>query len=258
MKKASYSRAWSLQTWHQQQSMKYEAGAFSGFFVGSDKGGANAKLSVEKEYNSLQSLVRGEYFVNTSATWQQFNNATDSAGVLHIGSHAMMTSGDSVPFLQLYDKPFYLFDLRYKKFSPSLVVLGACKTADGLLLEGEGINSLSRGFTAAGAGGVVSGLWNVNDETAIAFMEIFYKKLRHHDAAMALQEAKLQWLEDHGGNAALQMPYYWSGFIYSGHLQTVMLEKKSGNWWYYLLVGLAVMLPALLFRLFQLRKRRAM
>jgi CHAT domain-containing protein len=256
MKKAAYSRAWSLYTWHQQQSASYHSGIFSGFFVGSGKDMQQPKLSVEQEYKSLKALVSGQYFVNASATWQQFNDAADSAGVLHIGSHAMMTSGDSMPFLQLYDKPFYLFDLRYKKFSPALVVLGACKTADGLLMQGEGINSLSRGFTAAGAGGVVSGLWNVNDETAIAFMEIFYKKLQHHDAARALQEAKLQWLIDHRDNPALQLPYYWSGFIYSGHLQAVKLEKGGVPWWYYGLGLLMFISPAILFRFIQLRKNR--
>lgn len=256
LKKAMYSRAWSLQTWNQQQSMNYQPGIFNGFFVSSNKNAQQPKLSVEKEYKSLQSLVSGQYFVNANATWQQFNRAADSAGILHIGSHAMMTSGDSLPFLQLYDKPFYLFDLRYKKFSPALVVLGACKTADGLLMQGEGINSLSRGFTAAGAGGVVSGLWNVNDETAIAFMEIFYKKLQHHDAAFALQEAKQQWLNDHRDNPALQLPYYWSGFIYSGHLQPVKLEKKGGNWRYYIPPLLIMLFTGILFRFLQLRKKR--
>lgn len=252
-KKAGFSRAWSLQTWSQQQTGKYSAGSFSGFFVSA---GNQTKLAVDDEYKSLQPLVKGQYFINNSATWQHFNTAADSAAVLHIGSHAMMTSDDSIPFLQLFDKPFYLFDLRYKKFSPALVVLGACKTADGLLLQGEGVNSLSRGFTAAGAGGVVSGLWNVNDETAIAFMQVFYKKLQDHDAAFALQEAKRQWLSDHPNDPALQLPYYWAGFVYSGHLQPIRLEKKSGSWWYYGGILLALGLAGILFRFIQLRKMR--
>lgn len=252
-RKANLSQAWSLQTWHQQQSTTYLTGAFNGFFV---SGGQQLKLSVEEEYRSLQPLVSGRYYVNASATWQQFNAAVDSATVLHIGSHAMTASGDSIPFLQLYDKPFYLFDLRYKKFTPALVVLGACKTADGLLLAGEGINSLSRGFTAAGAGGVVSGLWNVNDETAIAFMKSFYEQLREHDPAMALQEAKKQWLNDHRDNPALQLPYYWSGFVYNGHLQTVHLQQAKSKAWYYGLALAILVFTGILFRFLQMRKRR--
>ena len=131
--------------------------------------------------------------------------------------------------------PFYLFDLRYRKFSPSLVVLGACNTGYGQLLTGEGVNSLSRAFTAAGAGGVVSGLWNVNDETAIRFMDLFYDELKRNPAAVALQLTKKRWLENNADNPALQLPYYWSAFVYSGHLKDVPLKsaaiKENSSYW---------------------------
>lgn len=252
-KKATLSQAWSLHTWYDQQKASYPNGSFTGFFVGNDRLGHQVKLSVEQEYKAIQQLVSGQYFVNADATWQQFNNSADSAAVLHIGSHAMTTTGDSLPYLQLYDKPFYLFDLRYKKFSPALVVLGACKTAGGQLLQGEGLNSLSRGFTAAGAGGVLSGLWNVNDETAIAFMQIFYKQLQQHVPAVALQLAKQQWLNEHRDNPALQLPYYWSGFIYSGHLQPVELRPKKPGWRY---IGIgAVVILILVFCVVRYQRR---
>lgn len=257
-KKAIISQAWSLQTWYEQQHTKYGPAGFAGFFVGNDRAGQQLKLSVEQEYKSIQKLVRGRYFLNAGATWQQFNNAADSAGVLHIGGHAMSIAGDSLPFLQLYDKPFYLFDLRYKKFSPALVVLGACKTASGQLLQGEGLNSLSRGFTAAGAGGVVSGLWNINDETAIAFMQSFYEQLKEHDPAVALQLAREKWLSDHADNPALQLPYYWAGFVYSGHLQQVKLEGSNNRWWYWSLALIPLLFLAILFRFIQSRQRRRM
>jgi CHAT domain-containing protein len=257
-KKAVISQAWSLQTWHEQQHTKYGPAAFAGFFVGNDRAGQQLKLSVEQEYKSIQKLVRGQYFLNAEATWQHFNNAADSAGVLHIGGHAMSIAGDSLPFLQLYDKPFYLFDLRYKKFSPALVVLGACKTASGQLLQGEGLNSLSRGFTAAGAGGVVSGLWNINDETAIAFMQSFYEQLKEHDPAVALQLAREKWLSDHADNPALQLPYYWAGLVYSGHLQQVKLEGSNNRWWYWSLALILLLFLGILFRFIQSRQRLRM
>ncbi len=100
------------------------------------------------------------------------------------------------------------------------MVLSACKTADGLLLEGEGLNSISRGFTAAGAGGVISGLWNVNDKTAIDLMQRFCENLSHQpNIALALHNAKKQWLLKNKENTMVQLPYYWAGFVYSGHLQ---------------------------------------
>jgi CHAT domain-containing protein len=252
-KKAPLSQAWSLQTWHKQQVTEYHTGPVTGFFVAAGRNPQLPVLSVEQEYKMLKEKVTGSWYVNASATWQQFNSSSDSASVLHIGSHAVLLAGDSFPCLQLYDKPFYLFDLRYKNFAPSLVVLGACKTAGGLLLEGEGVNSLGRGFTAAGAGGVVSGLWNVNDEATIAFTQLFYEQLQQYDPAMALQQAKQQWLLSHRNNPVLQLPYYWSGFIYSGHLQKIPLKQPMNYLWFYI-TGLILILASVIYLL---KKKRA-
>jgi CHAT domain-containing protein len=238
-KQVTLSQAYSLQTWYGQQSGAYQQGPFTAYFISKGKGTQQAVLSVEDEYKALHKNISGQYYVNTSATWASFNTMSDMAGVLHISTHAVSSAVDSFPYLQLYDKPFYLFDLRYKHFSPALVVLGACKTADGLLLEGEGVNSISRGFTAAGAGGVVSGLWNVNDKTAVELLQLFYDQLQQHDAATALHKAKLQWLQRNHENAMLQLPYYWAGFVYSGHLQPVKVTAatsyKRYYWWILLL-----------------------
>jgi tetratricopeptide (TPR) repeat protein len=232
-KKAPLSQAYSLQTWYQQQTAVYPSGSFTGFFVSKGKGQQQPVLSVVQEYGSLKSMLKGNYYVDTAATCESFNRYAADAQVLHISSHAVSSAQDSFPYLQLYDAPYYLFDLRYRSFSPSLVVLGACKTADGTWLAGEGVNSLSRGFTGAGAGGVVSGLWNVNDEAARAILQHFYRYLQQGDnAAMALHKAKLQWLEQQTDNTTFQLPYYWAGLVYSGHLQQVSLPANNNKGYY--------------------------
>jgi hypothetical protein len=248
-KKAPLSQAYSLYTWHQQQVAAYAQGDFMGFFVSKGKGEQQPVLSVMQEYNSLHSMLKGVYYIDSSATVNRFNQYAADARVLHISSHAVSSAQDSFAYLQLYDERFYLFDLRYRSFSPSLVVLGACKTADGEWLAGEGVNSLSRGFMAAGAGGVVSGLWNVNDEAAREILRLFYKHLQAgEDAAMALHRAKLQWVQEQTDNPTLQLPYYWAGLVYSGHLQKVPLPGNH-RVWYYIIGGLLwVSVIALLFR----------
>lgn len=67
----------------------------------------------------------------------------------------------------------FLFELYGKLFQPQLVVLSACRTGHGMLAKGEGIISLARGFTAAGAGGIVAGMWDMNDETTASLMGSF-------------------------------------------------------------------------------------
>jgi CHAT domain-containing protein len=254
-KQVMLSQAYSLQTWYAQQSARYAPASLTAFFVSKGKDAQQATLSIKEEYDAMRKQFSGHYYIDESATRQVFNQATDSTGLLHISTHAISSAVDPFPYLQLFDKPFYLFDLRYKRFSPSLVVLGACKTADGLLLEGEGVNSISRGFTAAGAGGVISGLWNVHDQAAIDMMQHFYRQLQQqHNPAMALHAAKQQWLQTEHENNFLQLPYYWAGFIYSGHLQKVQVTAARSYTMYYWLAVFLVCPPALYY-IFK-RKRR--
>lgn len=237
-RKAVLLQAWSLQTWFDQQQTVYPSGDFAGWFVAKSRNSSLPELSVDKERIWLQGEIPGKYYLNENATWSAFRKEVDSASVLHIGAHAVASTTGSFPYLQLYDQPFYLFDLRYKHFAPSLVWLGACRTGDGTLVEGEGMNSLSRAFAAAGAGGVVAGMWNVNDKASAEIMQYFYAQLAAgENAANALHNAKEAYLKDHGNDPIQQLPYYWAGFTYSGHLQPVRLPSKMPDWAWLLAAG---------------------
>src|SRR5206468_828178 len=63
------------------------------------------------------------------------------------------------------------------RLQTDLVVLSACQTARGSVVEGEGVQSLAVAFLDAGARSVVASLWNVNDERTATFMEAFYRHL---------------------------------------------------------------------------------
>jgi tetratricopeptide (TPR) repeat protein len=256
IKQISISEAYSLATWVAQQTAVYPSAAFTGFFVSKGQHTQQVALAIDDEYQALHKKIKGRYYTNSTATWDAFNNTSDSTGIMHISTHAVSAAHDPAPYLQLYDKPFYLFDLRYKNFSPALVVLSACKTADGLLIEGEGLNSLSRGFTAAGAGGVISGLWNLNDKTAIALMQLFYDQLHHQpDIALALHTAKKEWLQAEQENTMMKLPYYWAGYIYSGHLQKVQAPAVQATRRYYWLFTL-LLIPGAAYVYSLLRKKK--
>ena len=96
-----------------------------------------------------------------------------------------------------------------------LVTLSACETARGKVIRGEGVESFSRAFLAAGAGAVVTTLWDVADRPGAEFMTQFYGSARGGRAtAGALREAKLEFL---GSNLAWSHPYYWAGYLLTGN-----------------------------------------
>jgi CHAT domain-containing protein len=67
-----------------------------------------------------------------------------------------------------------------------IVILSACDTASGTMLNGEGVLSLARAFFQAGARAVVGTRWRIRDEDGAALFDAFYE---HLAAGASLSEA---------------------------------------------------------------------
>jgi CHAT domain-containing protein len=95
-----------------------------------------------------------------------------------------------------------------------LVTLSACDTESGKMVRGEGVQSFSRAFLAAGARSTVTTLWRVADAPTADFMRLFYVRLAQGETkAAALRAAKLSFLRS--GNQLAQ-PQYWAAFVLNG------------------------------------------
>lgn len=78
----------------------------------------------------------------------------------------------------------------------AVVVLAACQSSTGTVLQGEGALSLARAFIEGGAGAVVGTLWPVEDEEAAELLESFYRHLGQGDTvARALASAQREAVE---------------------------------------------------------------
>jgi len=96
-----------------------------------------------------------------------------------------------------------------------LVVLSACQTSRAQAGRSGGFAGLAGAFLAAGAGGVVGSLWQVDDEATRALMERFHAAYaRSGDAARSLRQAQLEMLR--AAEPALRSPAAWAGFRYAG------------------------------------------
>lgn len=100
------------------------------------------------------------------------------------------------------------------KLQAELVVLSACQTALGKVLQGEGLVGLTRGFMYAGAPRVVASLWEVNDPATAELMERFYQGMLRDGLrpAAALRKAQVEMWR--GPRRAV--PHYWAAFILQG------------------------------------------
>ena len=177
----------------------------------------------EKGERGLSTLKYSAREKGIAANWRSYNleNATTgafkksaaAAEVLHLSTHAC---ADEQPRIEFFDKPLLLDEIYALVLPADLVVLSACQTSLGTLQKGEGVMSLARGFSYAGAGSLISSLWSVNEQsTADMFMNFYKHVAAVQTKAQALRHAKLEWLDGNVENAR-KSPFYWAGFVFYG------------------------------------------
>lgn len=229
IRRHTVSYAFSIQTWLNQstkQSDKHKG--FAGLFVTHQNKSKQFIPAVAKEAESIAHIVEGVFLRDEHASVREFLNAFDEANVLHISTHSYLSGLQKEPTLAFDDDQVFLFELAARKTAPDLVVLSACRTADGIINTGEGIISLSRGFAAIGTGGTIAGLWNVNDQAASEITASCYSNMvKGEEISTALHHAKLHWL--HTGTRPEQeyLPYYWDALIYMGYDKKLTLQPAG-------------------------------
>lgn len=255
LKETNTYYTYSLQTWQQQRMVKSNDKDFAGFFISFDTA-SNSLPAVKKEYEEIRNAVKGDYFIDRGATLREFSDHLNEVNLLHVSTHSYLQGKGNIPVLQFADDKFFLFDLYGRFFQPQLVVLSACRTGNGILAEGEGVISLARGFTAAGAGGIIAGLWNMNDESTAKLMGAFYSQLvSDHSPANALRSTKMKWLKEQSLEIH-KLPYFWAGLIYSGDNEDIFVEgRNSARWIGWLVAGAVILFLIFAVRTFSRKKK---
>ncbi|MFL5386147.1 MAG: CHAT domain-containing protein [Longimicrobiaceae bacterium] len=170
------------------------------------------------EVNSLKPIYPDDLLLaGPAATRARFTAQAQRAGVIHYAGHAVFD--DARPersFLVLAgnDTTGRLTaeaTSSLKLRGVRLVVLSACRTLRTREGRSGGFAGLSGALLAAGAGGVVGSVWNVDDGSPQPLMLAFHREyLRTHNPAEALRQAQLQQLR------LRRSPAAWAGFRYAG------------------------------------------
>lgn len=187
------------------------------------------------EVEALQKMMQGEIYTGVHATRDNFYEQAPNYQIIHLATHgkandrvgdyaylAFTQTADSLESSLVYNRELYNL-----KLNADLVVLSACETGIGELQQGEGIISLARGFSYAGAKSIITTLWSVDDQKTKDLMESFYHYIKKGDRkSAALRKAKLDFIEQYSHDAH---PFYWSPFVAMGDRAPVQLNK--GHWW---------------------------
>ncbi|MCP4439741.1 MAG: CHAT domain-containing protein, partial [Aureispira sp.] len=225
---------------------------------------------------SSESVIRGERFAlaplafNTTevekiseflgfGTVLKGNEATEAAfkekgseyKVIHFATHGMANDRNPdyslLAFTEIPDSIenefLYVRDLYNMELNADMVVLSACETGLGELRKAEGVISLARGFSYAGAKSIFTTLWSVNDQATYRIVEAFYKHLKEGKPKdEALHLAKVDFIES--SNNLTAHPFLWSPFILVGDMSPVE-ALADGFPMLYLAIGGGVLLLGL-------------
>ena len=164
-----------------------------------------------------------EVLLNISANETNFRNTfLKDYRYIHLATHADLpgkVQGIKEPFIILgqvenrrEDDGFLtLSEVLELKLDADMVVLSACSTGKGKMMEGEGVANFARAFQHAGAKSVVVSLWEVASEPAVEYMKAFYGHLKAGKSraeALRLSRKEIK--------AKYPNPFYWAVFILHG------------------------------------------
>lgn len=197
------------------------------------------KLPIKDLKHSQQEAINiaescgGYLYLSEDADVASFQKYAGQYGTLHLAMHSFADKKlDGNSFLAFSKKEGKMNDLLYLKdlynlsLNAEMVVLSSCQSGIGTFKSGEGIVSLARGFSYAGAKSIITTLWQINDRFSAKLMTQFYDNLKKGMSKdEALQSAKTNFIKSQKERNA--HPHFWAGFIPIGNMNAI--EMVEGN-----------------------------
>lgn len=202
------------------------------------------------------SALKGKLFFDSAATKQRFIENANSFPMVQLATHAAAddespaksyiaffpSKKDSADQYILFASEIY--NLRLD--SLRLIILSACETGNGALVRGEGLMSITRAFAYAGCPNIITSLWQAADKTtAYLTTRLHFYLDKGYSKDKALQQAKIDLLNNNDISPSLKTPNYWAHLVFIGNYEP---EKKGFNWWW-LIAGIAI--PVIILQLWR-------
>lgn len=191
-----------------------------------------------EEAKEIAAITGGKAILGDEATVNRFYKTATTQAVIHLSSHGKADDRDArysyIAFADPGDSAqkqlLYVADLYNLRLQAELVVLSACETGLGQLYRGEGMASMARAFSYAGARSITTTLWRVNDKASSDLMISYYQHLAlGKPKDRALQQAKISILGKYHD------PFLWGGFVTIGDMDP--LPQAGIPFWIWAIVA---------------------
>lgn len=165
----------------------------------------------------------GKAYTGKEAGEETFKREAGGYKIIHLAMHTLVDDSRPVFSRMLFagggdsgnDGMLNTYEVYSLQLQAMMVVLSSCNTGSGLLVNGEGILSLARGFLYAGSRSAVMSMWEVDDISASEVIHSFYRNMRSGQTkSSALRNARLKYLQT--AYQGRSHPYYWSALVIYG------------------------------------------
>lgn len=194
-------------------------------------------------------------FFNKEANFKNLQSYASSAKIIHISTHAEKNLRfEKLNQIYLADTILTNYDIENINFQSALIVLNACHTGSGKILDGEGAMTLARSIIRAGSPSVLATSWSIDDNTAKQIILDFYKYIKQgYSKDHALQKAKQQYLLTNVETVYKTHPFYWASFQQYGHPSPIFSTPPP---YLFILSILGLSLILLIGRYYQLKFKK--
>jgi CHAT domain-containing protein len=170
-----------------------------------------------REVDSIARIMGGDKVIGNEATTHQILPHIKDYQNIHLATHTSPASNTRPSAILFADTSLYLPEIQSLNLNTQLMVLSVCQAIKGIRTAGEGNISIARSLHAAGVQSVIASTWEIDDQAAQYFFEIFYKHLKQvKQPYKALQITKIQLIQ--GSYRRYSTPYFWAGFIGIGRI----------------------------------------
>jgi len=225
---------------------------------GSSGEGFSSLTGAGNEIGSIFRWFKGKSFMGESATKANFMALLNDPAIFHLAMHSLQDSTNSRYSYLMFDShnlsgadaSLYNYEVSLVRTKSPMVVLSACNSGTGTLYFGEGLMSLARGFTLAGASSVIKTAWEINDESSVSIISRFYYHLsKGKEKNEAMRLAKLEYLKK--ASPSYADPYFWAAYEVLGD-NAPLAHNCTG--YYIVFSSLGILAAAIL--LFYFKRRR--
>ncbi len=198
------------------------------------------------EAKAIATYFPGKIFSKNNASEDNFKKLAYRYSTILLAMHAVIDDENPLYSRLVFtsksskneDDQLFTYETYNLNLNADLIVLSACNTGVGKLRKGEGMMSLTRGFSFAGVQSIVMTLWSVNDNSSADLMKRFYQKLSGlWNKDKALQEAKTEYIQN--TDIIHAHPYFWAGYVLIGDNVPLRNSKTIPFYW-------VIVLPVLL------------